>query len=235
VVRTNNTAIASLMVRKGDADCMICGAVGKFHRHLQEVDQLIGAREEVYSLSTLTALVIPAGTFFICDTHATSDPSTEELVEMTVMAASQVQAFGLQPRVALVNRSNFGTHDTASARQMRAAVRQLHRDYPDLEVDGEMHADVALSQSLRDMAYPGSRLTGAANLFIMPNVDAAHIAYNLLKALGGGVSIGPILVGARQPVHVVTESITVRGLVNMTALTVAQAQGVATSEAAATG
>lgn len=146
------------------------------------------------------------------------------------MAARQVEAFGLQAKVALVNRSNFGTHETPSARHMREAVTRLHREYPDLEVDGEMHADAALSQELRDTAYPGSRLRDSANLFIMPNVDAAHIAYNLLKALGGGVSIGPILVGARKPVHVVTESVTVRGLVNMTALTVAQTEGVATTE-----
>ncbi|MCP1675561.1 malate dehydrogenase (oxaloacetate-decarboxylating)(NADP+) [Natronocella acetinitrilica] len=232
LVRTNTTAIASLMVRKGDADCMICGSVGKFHHHLRQVEELIGTADDVQSLSTITTLILPAGTFFLCDTHATPDPTADELVEMTVMAARQVQAFGLQPKVALVNRSNFGTHDTESARAMRRAVEELHRDHPDLEVDGEMHADVALSQDLRETALPGSRLTGAANLFIMPNVDAAHIAYNLLKALGGGVSIGPILVGARLPVHVVTESVTVRGLVNMTALTVAQAEGIATASAA---
>lgn len=230
IVRTDHTAIASLMVRKGDADCMICGGVGKFHRHLHQIDRLIGPRAGIHALSTLTALILPAGTFFICDSHASVEPDVDELVEMTALASQQLSAFGVRPKVALVSRSNFGTHDTAASLRMREAVKRLHVEYPDLEVDGEMHADAALSQELRDATYPGSRLTGAANLFIMPNVDAAHIAYNLLKSLGGGVTVGPILIGARMPVHVVTESITVRGLLNMTALTVAQAKAFQTDK-----
>ncbi|MDN3516204.1 NADP-dependent malic enzyme [Aquisalimonas lutea] len=223
-VRTNATVIASLMVRKGDADCMICGSVGKFQRHLDDVDHVIGVADGVHSLATITALILPAGTFFICDSHASMAPSVEELVEMTGMAAEQVSAFGMEPKIALVSRSNFGTQDSDASLRMREAVRRLHRERPDLEVDGEMHADAALSQEIRDAAYPDSRLQGAANLFIMPGADAGHIAYSLLKVLGGGVSVGPILIGARQPAHVVTQSITVRGLVNMSALTVAQTQ-----------
>ncbi|SEO91140.1 NADP-dependent malic enzyme [Aquisalimonas asiatica] len=229
-VRTNGTVIASLMVRKGDADCMICGSVGKFRRHLQDVNHVIGVAPGVHSLATITALILPAGTFFICDSHASIEPTAEELVEMTTMAADQVAAFGMTPKIALVSRSNFGTMDTEPAQRMREAVKRLHAERPDLEVDGEMHADAALSQEIRDAAYPDSRLQGAANLFIMPSVDAGHIAYSLLKVLGGGVSVGPILIGADKPAHVVTQSITVRGLVNMSALTVAQTAATAEAE-----
>ena len=229
-VRTNGTVIASLMVRKGDADCMICGSVGKFQGHLQDVDHVIGVAPGVHSLATLTALILPAGTFFICDSHASIEPTAEELVEMTTMAAEQVAAFGMKPKIALVSRSNFGTLDTEPAQRMREAVKRLHAERPDLEVDGEMHADAAISQEIRDAAYPDSRLQGAANLFIMPSVDAGHIAYSLLKLLGGGVSVGPILIGADKPAHVVTQSITVRGLVNMSALTVAQTSAMSEAE-----
>ncbi|MFV8834466.1 NADP-dependent malic enzyme [Aquisalimonas sp.] len=229
-VRTNGTVIASLMVRKGDADCMICGSVGKFQGHLQDVDHVIGVAPGVHSLATLTALILPAGTFFICDSHASIEPTADELVEMTTMAAEQVAAFGMKPKIALVSRSNFGTLDTEPAQRMREAVKRLHAERPDLEVDGEMHADAAISQEIRDAAYPDSRLQGAANLFIMPSVDAGHIAYSLLKLLGGGVSVGPILIGADKPAHVVTQSITVRGLVNMSALTVAQTSAMSEAE-----
>ncbi|MFO7858669.1 MAG: NADP-dependent malic enzyme [Ectothiorhodospiraceae bacterium] len=221
-VRTNATVIASLMLRKGDADCMICGSVGKFQRHLADVNHVVGVAPGVHSLATITALILPAGTFFICDSHASREPTVDELVEMTSMAAEQVSAFGVEPRVALVSRSNFGTQDSEAAIRMRDAVARLHAERPDLEVDGEMHADAALSPEIRAAAYPDSRLRGAANLFIMPGADAGHIAYSLLKVLGGGVSVGPMLIGARRPAHVVTQSITVRGLVNMSALTVAQ-------------
>jgi malate dehydrogenase (oxaloacetate-decarboxylating)(NADP+) len=224
LVRTNTTAIAALMVRKGDADTMLCGAVGRFHHHLHQVEAVIGARPDVHSLATMTALVLPAGTVFICDTHVNAEPDVDALVEMTVLAAREIEGFGLRPRVALVSRSNFGTHPIPSAARMRAAVQRLHREHPDLEVDGEMHADAALLPALREAALPQNRLTGRANLFIMPNVDAAHIAYNLLKCLENGVQIGPMLLGAARPAHVLTESITVRGLVNMIAVSSVQAQ-----------
>jgi malate dehydrogenase (oxaloacetate-decarboxylating)(NADP+) len=223
VIRTQHTAVAALMVHRGGADAMLCGTVGRFHQHLKHVDDIIGKAEGIRAYSTLTGLILPSGTFFMCDTHVTPDPSAEEIVEMTLLAADEVRCFGILPKVALLSRSNFGTSDTTSSLKMREAVRILSNVAPDLEVDGEMHADAALSETIRYAAFPNSRLSGEANLLIMPNVDAANIAYNLLKMLGGGVSVGPILVGAAHSAHVLTQSVTVRGLVNMSALAVARA------------
>ena len=224
IIRTQNTAVAAVMLRRGNADAMLCGTVGRFNQHLRHVDIIIGKADGIRAYSTLMGLILPSGTFFICDTHVTPDPSAEEIAEMTVLAADEVRCFGLLPKVALLSRSNFGTSNTPSGVKMREAVRILERDAPDLEVDGEMHADAALSETLRAAVLPGSRLTGQANLLVMPNVDAANIAYNLLKMLGGGVAVGPILIGAARSVHVLTQSVTVRGLVNMSALAVARAQ-----------
>jgi len=224
VVRANPTVVAALAVRQGDADTMLCGAVGRFNEHLRDVLDIIGKQEGIHEVSTLSALILPTGTFFICDSHVTADPTVEELVEMTLLAAEEVQAFGLKPKVALLSRSNFGTHDSPSAHKMQAALEILRQRAPTLEVEGEMHADLALSEEIRRGTFPDSRLKGQANLLIMPNVDAAHISLNMVKMLGGGVSIGPILVGAALPVHVVNQSTTVRGLVNMSAMAVAQAQ-----------
>jgi malate dehydrogenase (oxaloacetate-decarboxylating)(NADP+) len=224
VVRTNASVVAALAVLQGDADAMLCGVVGRFTRHLEAVLGVIGKREGVQDLSTLSVLILTRGTFFICDSHVTPDPTVDEIVEMTLLAAQEVKAFGFTPKVALLSRSNFGTHDSSSSQKMREATAVLHRRAPDLEVDGEMHADMALSEEIRQATFPDSCLTGQANLLIMPNVDAAHIAFNLVRMLGEGVSVGPILLGAARPVHVVTQSISVRGLVNMSAMTVAQAQ-----------
>lgn len=223
VIRTQHTAVAALMVQRGGADAMLCGTVGRFHQHLKHVDDIIGKANGIQSYSTLTGLILPSGTFFICDTHVTPDPTAEEIAEMTRLAAEEVRCFGIVPKVALLSRSNFGTSDTPSALKMREALRILSDVAPELEVDGEMHADAALSESIRKAVLPDSRLSGQANLLVMPNVDAANIAYNLLKMLGGGVTLGPILVGAAQSVHVLTQSVTVRGLVNMSALAVARA------------
>jgi len=223
VIRTQQTAVAALMVHRGDADAMLCGTVGRFHQHLKHVDDVIGKAKGIHAYSTLIGLILPSGTFFICDTHVTPDPSAEEIAEMTLLAADEVRCFGIAPKVALLSRSNFGTSDTQSAMKMREAVRIVAGAAPDLEVDGEMHADAAISESIREAVLPNSRLSGQANLFVMPNVDAANIAYNLLKMLGGGVTVGPILVGAAHPVHVLTQSATVRGLVNMSALAIARA------------
>jgi malate dehydrogenase (oxaloacetate-decarboxylating)(NADP+) len=223
VIRTQHTAVAALMLRCGEADAMLCGTVGRFSQHLKHVDEIIGKAQGIYAYSTLTGLILPSGTFFICDTHVTPEPSAEEIAEMTVLAAKEVRCFGISPKVALLSRSNFGTSGMPSALKMREAVRILESAAPELEVDGEMHADAALSETIREAVLPNSRITGQANLLVMPNVDAANIAYNLLKMLGGGVTIGPILVGAAQSVHVVTQSATVRGLVNMSALAIAGA------------
>ncbi|RFA29281.1 NADP-dependent malic enzyme [Alkalilimnicola ehrlichii] len=223
IIRTQPTAVAALMVGRHEADSMICGAVGKFQHHLRYVSDLIGVEPGTSRLATMTALILPSGTYFIADSHSQQEPDVDALVQTTVRAARQIEAFGVKPRIALVSRSNFGTGDTPSAVRTREAVKRLHAEHPELEVDGEMHADVALSRELRDAVYPESRLAGCANLLIMPGPDAAHIAYSLLKSLGGGVSVGPILLGAARPAHIVTQSVTVRGLVNMSALAVAQA------------
>ena len=223
VIRTQHTAVAALMLHRGGAEAMLCGTVGRFSEHLKHVDDIIGKAEGIRAYSTLIGLILPSGTFFICDTHVTPEPGAEEIAEMTVLAADEVRCFGISPKIALLSRSNFGTSDTSSALKMREAVSILAREAPELEVDGEMHADAALSETIREAVLPSSRLTGQANLLVMPNVDAANIAYNLLKMLGGGVTIGPILIGAAQSVHVLTQSVTVRGLVNMSALAVARA------------
>ncbi|MFN2110950.1 MAG: phosphate acyltransferase, partial [Anaerolineae bacterium] len=224
VVRTDATVVAALALRRGDADGALCGTVGRFGRHLQHVMDVIGKQKGVRDLSTLSVLILPKGTFFICDSHVTPDPTVEEIVEMTQLAVREVQAFGLTPKVALLSRANFGSLDLPSARKMREAVQILQERLPTLEVEGEMHADMALAEEIRSRAFPDSRLTGQANLLVMPNVDAAHIAFNLIRILGEGVAVGPILVGAARPVHVVNQSISVRGLVNMSAVTVAKAQ-----------
>ncbi|MFQ5755993.1 MAG: NADP-dependent malic enzyme [Acidiferrobacterales bacterium] len=224
VVRSHNTVIAALMVARGEADGLLCGTVGPFRRHLQNILDIVGKGEGIREVSTLSTLILPNGTFFICDTHVTPEPAAEEIAEMTVLAAEEVSRFGLTPKVALVSHSDFGTHDTPSACKMRVALAILRARVPDLEVDGEMHPEAALSDEIRRRALPGSCLHGQANLLIMPNVDAARIAYGLLRGLGGGVSVGPILIGAARPAHVMTHAVTVRGLLNMSAMSVVQAQ-----------
>ncbi|MDX1655219.1 MAG: NADP-dependent malic enzyme [Candidatus Competibacteraceae bacterium] len=224
VVRTDPSVVAALMVVRGEADAMLSGTVGPFRHHLQTVRDVLGKAPGVRDLSTISTLVLPSGPLFICDTHVTPDPGVEEIVEMTLLAAAEVQRFGLKPKVALLSRSNFGTHDSESSLKMRQALALLHQRAPDLEVEGEMHGDTALSQAMRAEVFPASRLVDSANLLVMPNGDAAHIAYSLLKVLGGGVTVGPILVGAAYPAHVLTQSVSVRGIINMAALTVTQAQ-----------
>jgi malate dehydrogenase (oxaloacetate-decarboxylating)(NADP+) len=173
----------------------------------------------------MNALVLPAGTIFLADTYVTPDPSVEEIAELAILSATTMRRMGVEAKIALLSHSNFGDRDSSSARKMRDAVRVLRARAPDLEVDGEMHADAALSAALRARVTESSTLSGEANLLIMPNIDAAHIALNLLKAMGGGVSVGPIMLGAACPAHIVSQSITVRGLLNMTAVAVIDAQG----------
>jgi malate dehydrogenase (oxaloacetate-decarboxylating)(NADP+) len=224
LVRSRNTAFSSLMVRLGHADAMLCGTIGPFQDHLERISDIIGKAPGVSDFSSLVALILPTGTFFICDTHVTYQPSAAEIAEMAMLAASEVERFGVVPKVALVSHSNFGNRQDESSAKMQQALRLLREQSPGLEVDGEMHADAAVLEDIRRITLPDSTLRGSANLLIMPNVDAAHISYNLLKVLGGGVSVGPILIGAARPAHVVTQSITVRGLVNMTAIAVVDAQ-----------
>ena len=224
VVRTRTTAIAALMLARGEAEAMLCGTVGPFKKHLQHVDDIIGKAEGVSGFSTVIALVLPSGTFFVCDTHVIAEPDSREIAEMTILAAQTVRRFGIKPRVALISHSNFGSRDTESSQKMRDALAILEELEPQLVVEGEMHADAALSEEIRSQVFSNSRLKGKANMLVMPNIDAANISYNLLRMLGGGVSIGPILVGAAKPAYIATTAATVRGLVNMTALAVVEAQ-----------
>ncbi len=233
VVRTSNTVIAALALHLGDADAMICGVEGHYNRHLKHVQDVIGLAPGVRDLSTLSLLILPSGSYFLADTYVTSDPDAEEIADMTVQSAKHMRRFGIEPRVALLSHSNFGTADTPGARKMREAVRILHERNPDLEVDGEMHSDAALDEAFRSRVFPDSRLSGRANLLILPNLDAANISFNLLKVLGEGLPVGPILVGARAPAHILTQSVTGRGVVNMSAVAIVDAQDRASESRAA--
>ncbi|MEM7169624.1 MAG: NADP-dependent malic enzyme [Pseudomonadota bacterium] len=224
VVRTNNSVIAALAVDLEDADAVICGAVGAYRSHLKSIYDVIGVAKQCQDLSALTMVILEHSTYFLADTHVTYNPSSEELVEMTAMSANVVRRFGIEPKVALVSHSNFGTTNYESAVKVREAVRLLHERYPDLEVEGEMHGDTALSQEVRKDVFPDSILHGGANLLVMPSLDAAHIAFKLLCSIGGGLAVGPILVGAAAPAHVLASSVTARGIVNMTAVAVVDAQ-----------
>ncbi|MEM9030066.1 MAG: NADP-dependent malic enzyme [Pseudomonadota bacterium] len=223
VVRAGSTVIAGLLLRRGDADAMICGAVGRYHTQLRHVSQVIGRRGGVRGFSTVSGLILSSGPLFMADTYVSYDPDPETLAEITLLAAAQVRRFGIEPKVALLSHSSFGTGNTASATKMRETLAALADWAPDLEVEGEMHADAAINPFIREEVFPNSRLSGQANLLIMPTLDAANIAFNLLKAVSRGISIGPILLGAAQPVHIVTPATTVRGLLNMSALAVADA------------
>ena len=233
VVRTNNTVIAALAVHLGDADAMLCGVEGRYNRHLGYISNVIGLAEDVHDVSALSLLIVPSGTYFLADTHVTPDPSAQEIVEMTIQAAAHLRRFGLEPKVALLSHSSFGSRDTPSALKMREALKVLQADHPDLEVEGEMHADAALDEAVRQRIFPSSRLTGPANLLIMPNLDAANIAFNLVKALGEGLPVGPILIGTAAPAHILTSTVTARGVVNMSAIAVVDAQDRAAEGAAA--
>ena len=213
--------IGTLLLRMGECDALLCGTVGKYQAHLRHVADVIGRRPDAPVYAAMNGLLLPNRTLFICDTYVNRNPSTDELVEITRLAADEVRRFGLVPKVALVSHSNFGSDDSKSARKMREARQLLAKRVPELEVDGEMHGDAALSEAIRSRVHPDSVLKGEANLLIMPNLDAANISFNLLKITGGdGVTIGPILLGARKPVLIATPSATVRRLVNLTALAV---------------
>ncbi|WP_085906088.1 NADP-dependent malic enzyme [Kiloniella majae] len=224
IVRTRNTVIAALAVYRGDADAMICGVTGGYHRHLKHVRGVLGLQEGVSDFSSINLMLMPSGTYFMADTYVTQEPTSQQLAETTILAAKHVSRFGLKPRVALLSHSNFGSSDSESACRVRKALCLIEEMDPELEVDGEMHADAALDTELRDRVFPNSNLTGPANLLIFPNLDAANIAFNLMKTVEDGLPVGPILVGAAQPAHILTPSVTGRGVVNMTAIAVVDAQ-----------
>ncbi|OXR49206.1 NADP-dependent malic enzyme [Pusillimonas sp. T2] len=225
MVRKHNTLIGSMLLQRGDADALICGVASKFDNQLKYVQEVIGLKEGVQTFAAMNVLMLPDQTLFICDTHVNENPSAEEIADMTIQAAEEILRFGVVPKVALLSHSNFGSRSTESSRKMARARQLVNERAPHLEVDGEMHADSALSEKIRLRAYPDSPLKGPANLLIMPNLDAGNITYNMLKMTGSnGVSMGPVLLGAARPVHILTPSATVRRIVNMTALAVVDAQ-----------
>jgi malate dehydrogenase (oxaloacetate-decarboxylating)(NADP+) len=216
--------IATLLLEMGECDALLIGTVGRYHAHLRHVANVLGRRPDTCVFAAMNGLLLPNRTLFIADTYVNEDPSPEEIVGITKMAAEEVSRFGITPKIALLSHSNFGSADSASARKMRDARRLLVERHPELEVDGEMHGDAALSAALRALVYPQSSLKGEANLLIMPNLDAANISFNLLKVTGGqGITIGPILLGANKPAHILTPTATVRRIVNLTALVVVDA------------
>ena len=224
LVRTRNSIIASLMLRRGEADAQVSGAIGLYARHLESIESVIGKRPGVKTPAAMSLMVLDKGTYFLCDPYVSHDPTAEQIADMTILAAEEVRRFGIEPKVALLSHSNFGGRPSPTANKMRDALGLLREHAPTLEVDGEMHADAALSEAIRTARFPGSTLKGSANLLIMPNMDAAHITLNMLKMLADGIVVGPILLGMAAPAHIVTQSVTVRGLVNITALAVVDAQ-----------
>ena len=223
-MRRRLTLIASMLLHKGEVDGMICGTWGSTQQHLTHIDQVIGRRPGVATYACMNGLILPGRQVFLVDTHVNYDPTAQQLAEITVLAAEEMLRFGVQPKAALLSHSNFGSSDKPSAVKMREALALVRESAPWLEIDGEMHGDAALDAAYRGELMPRSTLSGEANLLVLPNIDAANISYNLLKTTaGGGIAIGPVLLGAAKPVHIVTPSATVRRIVNMTALTVADA------------
>ena len=223
-MRSNNTLISAMLLRNGDADAMVCGMVGQHAYHLKFIEDVIGLAPGVRTFATMNLLMLSHRTLFLCDTYVNENPDAETIAEITLMAAEAVRNFGLTPKVALLSHSNFGSVQSEAARKMSRARALLEQMDPNLEVDGEMHPDAALKPEIRDRIFPGCRLQGEANLLVMPNIDAANIAFNLIKATSGqGASVGPILLGSASPVHILTETASVRRLVNMTALAVVDA------------
>lgn len=227
-VRRRATLIGSLLVHFGEADGMICGTFANYDLHLRYINRIIPKKAGVTNFAAMNLLMSENRTLFICDTYVNPDPTAEQIAEMTLLAAEEVKNFGLTPKVALLSHSSFGSESTDSARKMRKAWELLQVMAPELEVEGEMHGDAALDEAIRSQVFPNSRLKGAANLLIMPTLDAANIAFNLLKVVSSnGVTVGPILLGASKPVHILTPSATVRRIINMTALTVAEVSSMA--------
>ncbi len=226
-VGTRASVAAAMLLHAGQVDAAICGGTGNWWRQVQYVLPVIPRQPDASRVYALSCLILQAGALFICDTHMVVDPTAEQVCEMTLLAARAVREFGIVPKAALLSHSSFGASDSATARKMRQALALIRARAPDLEIDGEMHADAALVEAIRDRAVPDSRLTGTANLLIMPTLDAAHIAFNLVKAAADGLPIGPMLLGMSRPIHVLVPSVTARGIVNLSALSVLEAQALA--------
>lgn len=224
IIRTNSTAIAAIALQRGEADAMICGTYGQYEWHLKYVLDVIGKAKGVKDVSALSALILSKGTYFLCDTHVSPDPNADEIAEMTELGADTVRRFGMTPKVALLSHSNFGSSNCPSATKMRAAMEILSERNLDFEVEGEMKGDTALDEELRNRIFPHARLTGSANMMVFPNIDSANSAFNLLKELGDGLSVGPILVGAAKPAHILSPAVTSRGIYNMSAVAVRDSQ-----------
>ena len=223
-MRRRLTLIGAMMIHMGEADGMLCGTFGTHALHRAYVEQVVGLRRGTKVCAAMNAVMLPSRTVFIADTYVNVDPTAAEVAEITLLAADEIRRFGIAPKVALLSHSSFGSSEHPQAKKMQAALALVNAMAPDLEIEGEMHGDAALDEEVRMRAFPGSRLKGEANLLIMPTADAANIAFNLLKvAAGGGVTLGPILLGIAKPVHILTPSATVRRIVNMTALTVVDA------------
>jgi len=223
-MRRRLTLIGAMLLKTGEVDGMLCGTWGSTALHLHYIDQVIGLREGARTYACMNGLILPGRQVMLVDTHVNYDPTAEQIAEFTVMAAEEMMRFGLRPKAALLSHSNYGSSNQPSAVKMREALAILHARAAWLEVDGEMHGDTALDGPYRHDLMPSSPLSGEANLLVLPNIDAANISYNLLKtAAGGGIAIGPVLLGAAQPVHILTPSATVRRIINMTALAVADA------------
>ncbi len=224
VVRSRGTVIGALMVERGEADAMIGGTVGRLQRKLQYCQDIVGLEGDIEAPAAMSAVACDRGTFFFLDTYVNQDPSAHELATATIMAVERLKVFGITAKVALLSHSNFGSEDSASSRKMRKVLGMLRERAPELEVEGEMHADAAIDATIRERLFPNSRLTGSANMFVFPNLDAANICFNMVRVLTGGVSLGPIVMGLKKPCYILTNSATVRRVVNMTALAVVEAQ-----------
>jgi len=224
VLRTNVSVIASLMVHFGEADTALCGPTGRYGHHLESILDVVGLQPGLEVAASMGIMVLDRGSFFFCDPYVNLDPTTCQLAEVAVMAAEQVRKFGIVPKLALLSHSNFGSSQSDSAIKMRNVLKQINEIAPELEVEGEMHADAALNEMIRMRAFPNSSLKGQANLLIMPNLDTANIAFNMIKVMADGQPIGPVLLGPAKPVHILTPSVTIRGIFNMSALAVVDAQ-----------
>src|SRR5690606_34283294 len=223
IVRTNTTVIGSLAVRRGEADALICGLQGRFIKHARDIQSVIGLSAEASQLSALSMLVLDRGVFFLADTYVNIDPSADEIVSITLQARDHLKRFNLEAKAALLSYSNFGSREGETSWKMREVYEKLQAVAPDLVVDGEMQGDLAINEGLRDRYIPNSVLRGEANLLIFPNLEAANLSMTLIKELNNGLAIGPLLMGTRQPAHILAPSATSRGVVNMAAIAAAEA------------